>query len=71
MVSRRHLLIALGANSLAAPLASFAQPQGKVWRVGFLSQLARPDTLDSDIYGAFLQGMRELGCVEGKNLVIE
>jgi putative ABC transport system substrate-binding protein len=70
MNNRRKLLIMLGAGALAAPLGSFAQQQGKIWRVGFLS-LRRPASLNSDFYGAFLQGMRDLGYVEGKNLVIE
>lgn len=68
--TRRKLLIALGAGALAAPLGSYAQQQGKVWRVGFLA-LRRPASLDSDLFGAFPQGMRELGYVEGKNMVIE
>jgi putative ABC transport system substrate-binding protein len=65
------LLIALGANLLSAPLASFAQQQGKVWRVGFLSQRSRPASFQSDVFGAFLEGMSELGYAEGKNLVME
>ena len=71
MMKRRELLVALGASVLTAPLFSVAQPQDKVWRVGFLSQRARPDSLDSDVIGAFHQGMRVLGYIEGKNLVIE
>ena len=70
MNPRRKLLIMLGASALAAPLRSFAQQQGKVWRVGFLAG-RRPVSLDTDNYGAFPRGMRELGYVEGKNLVIE
>ena len=71
MNNRRKLVIALGAGALAAPLRSFAQQPSKVWRVGFLSTRNRPISLDSDVFGAFRQGMRELGYVEGKNLVIE
>jgi putative ABC transport system substrate-binding protein len=71
MNRRRKLLIALGAGLLAAPLTSFAQQQGKVWRIGILSPRSRPDSLDSDEYGAFPRGMRGLGYVEGKNLMIE
>ena len=71
MNNRRRLVIALGAGALAAPLYSFAQQQSKVWRVGFLAQTGRPDPIDSREYGEFLRGMRELGYVEGKNLVIE
>ena len=69
--TRRKLLIALGAGTLTAPFGSFAQQQGKIWRVGFLSSRPRPTSLDSDYVGAFPRGMRELGYVEGKNLVIE
>jgi putative ABC transport system substrate-binding protein len=71
MNNRRKLLIALGAGALTAPLGSFAQPQGKVWRVGFLTP-RHVDFLNSDAYyGPFIQGMRDLDYVEGKNLVIE
>ncbi len=71
MNDRRKILVVLGAGALTTPLASFAQQQGTVWRVGFLSLNSRPDSLDSGFFGAFLRGMRELGYVEGKNLVIE
>jgi putative ABC transport system substrate-binding protein len=46
-----------------------AQQPGKVWRIGFLSLSAA--SLTSHYSKAFLKGMRELGYVEGKNLVIE
>ena len=71
MNTRRKLLLALGATALASPLTPHAQPQTKVWRVGFLSTQVRPDSLDTDNIGALLRGMRELGYVEGKNLTIE
>ena len=71
MTTRRKLFVALGAGALAAPLAAFAQQQGKIWRVGLLAQ-RHVDFVDADyIYGPFRQGMRELGYVEGRNLVIE
>jgi ABC-type uncharacterized transport system substrate-binding protein len=71
MNQRRKLVIALGAGALTAPFGSFAQQQGKVWRIGFLSQRTRPDSLDSDVIGAFHRGLHELGYVEGKNLEIQ
>lgn len=70
MNTRRNILAALGAGLFSAPLSSFAQAQGKIWRVGFLAP-RRPANLDADAYGAFARGMRELGYIEGKNLVIE
>ena len=71
MNNRRKLVFALGAGALAAPFGAFAQQQGKVWRIGFLSPRSRPDSLDSNVFGAFLRGMRELGYFEEKNLMIE
>jgi putative ABC transport system substrate-binding protein len=65
---RRQFLIAAGAL-LAAPVTR-AQRPGKVWRVGFLAQ-RRVGPLDTDAFGGFPQRMRELGYVEGRNLLIE
>ena len=42
---------------------------GKAWRIGFLSLSSA--SLSSQNTDAFLKGMRELGYVEGKNLVVE
>jgi putative ABC transport system substrate-binding protein len=67
---RRKLLVALGAGALTAPFGSFAQQQGKVWRVGFLAP-RRPDDLATDVYSGFPRGMRDLGYIERKNLIIE
>ena len=69
--TRRKLLLALGAAALASPLTPHAQPQTKVWRVGLLSLSSGLASLDSDPARAFPQAMRELGYIEGKNLVIE
>lgn len=71
MNSRRKLIVALGAGALTAPLASFAQQQGKVWRVGFFYFGSLQSSLDSGRYNAFLQGMREFGYIEGQNFVVE
>ena len=69
MNNRRKLFVALGAGALTAPFASFAQQQGKVWRIGFLGAVSA-----SGIAGwveALRAGLRDFGYVEGKNLVIE
>ena len=64
--------MAFGAGALAAPFSCFAQQQGKVWRIGFLGARLRSTPSNPEVYyDAFVQGMRELGYVEGKNLVIE
>ena len=66
MHRRRFLLTSL-AGVLAAPLAAEAQQTGKVYRVGFLRFGSTPPAF---IEG-FRQGLRELGYVEGQNIVIE
>ena len=72
MVTRRQVVLALGAGALAVPYASIAQEPGKVRRIGFLGVRSRSTPANPDVYyDAFVRGMRELGYVEGKNLVIE
>ena len=69
-MKRRTLLVSLAVSALA-PLPAFAQAPAKDWRVGFLSY-RHVDFVDADYYyGPFTQGLRELGYVVGKNLVIE
>ena len=54
---------------LATPLAAWAQQPAKVARIGYLSSLsASADVLQS---GAFRQGLRDLGYIDGQNVVIE
>ena len=53
---------------LAAPLAAEAQREAKIARLGFLSpNLGTNPHLNE----AFRQGLRDLGYVEGRNVVIE
>jgi putative ABC transport system substrate-binding protein len=66
-VQRRDFLIAVGAI-LATPLAVEAQQGAKVARIGYLAgSLAVAPHLPE----AFRQGLRELGYIEGRNVVIE
>ncbi len=69
MISRRQLLIALGASSLAAPFGSLAQPQSRVWRIGFLGAASASGYVKE--VDAIRAGLRDLGYVENKNIVIE
>ncbi len=57
--------IVLGLST--APLPAEAQQAGKVYRIGFYGFRAR----GGGNYDAFRQRLRELGYVEGQNLVIE
>jgi len=68
---RRDFIALLGGAAVSWPLGVGAQQQRKVWRVGFLGVPLRPAPFESSRYGAFARGMRDLGYVEGENLVIE
>jgi putative ABC transport system substrate-binding protein len=65
---RRLLLIALSAGALATPFASRAQQQ-RVYRIGFLGNSTA--ALEANLVGPFREGLRDLGYVEGRNIVIE
>ena len=72
MNPRRHFLAALGLAALSAPLRAVAQQPPKIPRIGFLAGRTRSTASNPDVnYDAFIEGMRELGYVEGKNLIIE
>jgi len=67
-VDRRTFLGTLSGSLLAAPLAAEAQQAAKIARIGYLSI----DVAGSvHLREAFLQGLRDLGYVEGGNVVIE
>ena len=61
--------LALGAMLFALCLSAEAQQPGKVPRIGYLTVTTL--SAISDRTEAFRQGLRELGYVEGKNIVIE
>src|SRR5678816_4372849 len=67
MNGRRQLLCCAVAGVLLDRLPRFAQAQGKVYRVGYLSPRATHAAVDD----AFVRGMREPGYAIGRNLVIE
>jgi ABC-type uncharacterized transport system substrate-binding protein len=70
-MERRTFLAMVSGSLLVAPLAAEAQQAGKVWRIGVLAgsppttpEAARP-------WEALMLRLRELGYVEGQNLVVE
>jgi putative tryptophan/tyrosine transport system substrate-binding protein len=67
-MNRRTFLCGLTLGTLAAPLAASAQQAAKVPRIGYLAgNMATAPHLPE----AFRQGLRDLGYVEGRNVVIE
>ena len=64
----RRAFLAGAVALLAAPLAAEAQQAAKIARIGYLS----PNLATSPhLREAFRQGLRDLGYVEGRNVVIE
>ena len=69
MNNRRKLIVALVASALAPPTSSLAQPATKVWRIGFLGTASAAGYVKET--DAIRAGLRDLGYVENKNIVIE
>jgi putative tryptophan/tyrosine transport system substrate-binding protein len=68
-MNRRTFLSGVAVGVLATPLAAQAPPAAKTARIGILA-LRRPD-VPTPFMKALMQGLRERGYVEGRNLVIE
>jgi putative tryptophan/tyrosine transport system substrate-binding protein len=68
MITRRVFIRTLAGGLVAVPLAASAQQAAKVARIGYLGadRAAVPH-----LHEAFRQGLRDLGYVEGRTLVIE
>jgi putative ABC transport system substrate-binding protein len=68
MTTRRKLLIVIGAGVLTTSFGAFAQ-QAKVYRIGILG--AETASGQAGRLAGLLVGLRDLGYLEGKNIVIE
>src|SRR6266849_6271276 len=69
-MERRRFIEVIAGGLLAAPLAAEAQQAGKVYRVGILGEKAS-DPSEARLWQAFRLGLRELGWIEGKNILFE
>jgi putative ABC transport system substrate-binding protein len=67
-MDRRAFIGTLAGGLLAAPLAAGAQQAGKIARIGYL---ASSQSSEPSVSEAFRQGLRDLGYVEGRNVVID
>ena len=68
-MKRRNFITLLGGAAAAWPLAAHAQQRAKVPRIGYLG--LGPASAWSSRVEALRAGLRDLGWVEGKNIVIE
>ena len=66
---RREFLAGFGCAATAWPLAARAQQAEKIYRIGILEPV--PAAKNAANLEALRKGLRDLGYVEGRNLVIE
>jgi putative tryptophan/tyrosine transport system substrate-binding protein len=72
MERRAFILATISGGLLTAPLAAQAQQAGKVYRLGILSPTAPPAPSDRAVTSLLVPAvLREMGYVEGQNLVVE
>jgi putative tryptophan/tyrosine transport system substrate-binding protein len=71
LCSRPIFAAILALTVLASWAAVEAQPSVKIARIGFLYFGSREPGPGAARYAAFLEGLRELGYVEGKDLIVE
>jgi hypothetical protein len=69
VISRRAFLGSLAGGLLAAPLVAGAQQAAKIYRIGLI--LTGTPTETGHLIKALSDGLRELGYVEGRNVVFE
>ncbi|MBL8663730.1 MAG: ABC transporter substrate-binding protein [Candidatus Odyssella sp.] len=67
----RILIPTFGSAWLAGPSAARAQPAGRVFRIGCLYFAAFDNPVPRQLFGAFRQGLADLGYVEGKSVVFD
>jgi putative tryptophan/tyrosine transport system substrate-binding protein len=67
-IRRRNFVLALGCAA-AWPLAARAQQPAQAPRIGFLGNSTA--VLEANLVGPFREGLRDLGYVEGQNILIE
>jgi putative ABC transport system substrate-binding protein len=68
-MDRRAFIGGVGAGLIATPLALRAQQAGRIYRIGLLETV--PAAQNATNLDALRKGLRDLGYVEGRNLVIE
>jgi putative tryptophan/tyrosine transport system substrate-binding protein len=68
-MQRRHFIALVGGMAAAWPFVSSARPLGRMARIGFLGSASATGSAKS--VEALRTGLRDLGHVEGRNIVIE
>src|SRR5262249_41901394 len=67
-MKRREFITLLGGVAAAWPLAARAQQSDRMRRIGMLIPLNADDKVAQDRIAVFVQGLKELGWIEGRNV---
>jgi putative ABC transport system substrate-binding protein len=65
-MKRRAFITLLGGAAVASPFAALAQHAARVWRIGFITH-----STNDAAYASLFERLRELGYVEGQNIIVE
>jgi putative tryptophan/tyrosine transport system substrate-binding protein len=65
-MQRREFIALFASAATSWPLAARAQQPGRMWRIGIIAH-----SFDNKSADAFREVMRELGYVEGQNVILE
>ena len=65
-MKRRHFITLLGGAAASWPLDARAQHASRMWRIGFITHVA-----NDAAYTSLFERLRELGYVEGQNIIVE
>ena len=63
---RRREFITLLGGAAAWPIVARAQHAARVWRIGFIT-----NSTNDAAYASLFERLRELGYVEGQNIIVE
>ncbi len=70
-MDRREFISTVAGGIVGAPLAAEPQQAAKVYRLGLLGGSPPNSPGGRRAWEGFFQGMRELGYVEGQNILVE
>jgi putative ABC transport system substrate-binding protein len=70
-IGRRQFISTLGGAAVSWPLAARAQQPERMRRIGVLIGIASDEPDAQTRYAAFLQGLQQLGWIDGRNLRID
>jgi putative ABC transport system substrate-binding protein len=70
-IGRREFIVTLGGAAAAWPLATRAQQSERLRRIGILMTTAADDAEGQARLAAFVQGLQQLGWIDGRNMRID